>query len=158
MRHTIILTGLVSVLAIGLFAFIPVAKDRLSRINDGNAGSHGIVFIEEDWSRALTEAKKQKKLIFLDAYASWCGPCMMLKRKTFPDKTAGDFFNKNFINVAVNMEKGEGPSLLEKYSVHAFPTLIIADGEGNMVTYTKGFMNPQELMQFGEYGLNKTKQ
>ena len=155
MPHKIILPGLGVVFAIVLFAFIPVAKNRIFRINNRNVSGQGIVFIEEDWSKALTEAKTQKKWIFLDAYASWCGPCKLLKRETFPDKAAGGFFNKNFINVAVNMEKGDGPTLLEKYGVNAFPTLIIADGDGNMVTYTKGFMSPQELIQFGEYGLNK---
>jgi len=43
----------------------------------------------------------------------------MLKRKTFHDKAAGDFFNANFINVVVDMEKGEGPDLSVQYGVSA---------------------------------------
>ena len=51
----------------------------------------------------------------------------ILKKNTFPDKEAGDFFNENYINVAVDMEKGEGPALAQKYEVKAYPTLIITD-------------------------------
>jgi thioredoxin 1 len=155
MSHKLTLSSLAAVFTIGLFAFIPVVKIGIFEVNGMNKSGQGIVFIEEDWSKALAEAKKQKKLIFLDAYASWCGPCKLLKRKTFPDKDAGEFFNKNFINVALNMEKGDGPFLLEKFGVDAFPTLIIADGDGNMVTYTKGFISPKELIEFGQYGLKK---
>lgn len=117
----------------------------------------GIRFIEADWNKALAEAKKQQKLIFLDAYASWCGPCKLLKKNTFPDKAAGEFFNANYINVAIDMEKGDGPALSEKYGVNAYPTLIITDAEGNIITYTKGYLSPGQLIDFGEYGLKQKK-
>ncbi len=79
----------------------------------------------------------------------------MLKRNTFSKKEAGDFFNAHFINVAIDMEKGDGPALAEKFEVDAYPTLIIADKNGNILTYTKGYMNAVELVEFGKYGLNK---
>jgi thioredoxin 1 len=47
-----------------------------------------IVFIENSWDNALKEAKTQNKYIFVDAYASWCGPCKMLKATTFNDSKA----------------------------------------------------------------------
>ncbi len=117
----------------------------------------GIQFIENNWDKALAEAKLQHKLVFLDAYTTWCGPCKLLKKKTFPDAAAGEFFNKNFINVAVDMEKGAGPALLEKYGVNAFPTLIITDEAGNLLTYTKGFMEAKQLLAFGQHGLSLKK-
>ncbi|HZK65342.1 MAG TPA: thioredoxin family protein [Puia sp.] len=118
----------------------------------------GIQFLENSWAKALEQAKKENKLIFLDAYASWCGPCKMLKKNTFTKKAAGDFFNAHFINVAIDMEKGDGPSLSQKFEVDAYPTLIIADKNGNIVTYTKGYMNADQLIEFGNYGLKKYQQ
>jgi thiol:disulfide interchange protein len=47
----------------------------------------GIQFIEEDWAQALKTAKDKEKLIFLDIYATWCGPCKMLKQYTFTDSS-----------------------------------------------------------------------
>ncbi len=157
--HTcnLIFPRLVAVFAIAFISFTPKVKITTNATDASHKSVHGIVFIEEDWSRALAEAKKQKKLIFLDAYASWCGPCKLLKKKTFTDKEASEFFNRNFINVSVDMEKGEGLHLAETYEVYAVPTLIIADMDGNRVAYTKGFISPKELIEFGEYGLNKNK-
>lgn len=151
-----LVSGLIVLLAVVVFAFAPKSKTR-SENNTPNEKAEGIQFIEADWNKALAEAKKQNKLIFLDAYASWCGPCKMLKKNTFPNKKAGDFFNKNFVNVAIDMEKGDGPALAEKYPVSAYPTLIIANAEGEIITYTQGYISPKELIRFGEYGITKSK-
>jgi thioredoxin 1 len=115
----------------------------------------GIRFVDPSWSKVLEEAKKQDKLIFLDAYTTWCGPCKLLKSKTFTDEKAGKFFNDNFINVAFDMEAGDGIKLAEKYNVNAYPTLLILDKNGKIVTYTIGFINAKELIRFGESGLAK---
>lgn len=117
----------------------------------------GIQFVETDWNKVKLMAKKQNKLIFLDAYAVWCGPCKMLKRNTFPNKEAGDFFNKHFINVAIDMEKGEGLMLAQKFNVNAYPTLIIADAEGNAITITKGYIGADDLIKFGMHGVDEYK-
>src|SRR5215470_5813015 len=71
----------------------------------------GIHFIEDDWNLALKQAQAQNKLVFIDIYATWCGPCKMLKQYTFTDSAVGDFFNRNFVNVSVDAEKGVGPQL-----------------------------------------------
>lgn len=117
----------------------------------------GIQFEPKGWQYALLEAKKQDKLVFLDAYTSWCGPCKLLKKNTFTNKSVGDFFNKNFINITVDMEKGEGIALAKKYEVNAYPTLLLLDSAGNVVTYTKGYLSPEQLIEFGKYGLNRIK-
>src|SRR5215471_3233340 len=87
----------------------------------------GIQFIEEDWNLALKKAQSQNKLVFVDIYATWCGPCKMIKQYTFTDSAVGDFFNKNFINVSIDGEKGIGPQLAQQFSIDAYPTLIVTD-------------------------------
>lgn len=148
--------GILALSAITIFAFKTEERGGSGDVTGRDKGQ-GIQFIEADWNKALAEAKKQNKLIFLDAYASWCGPCKSLKKYTFTDKEAGDFFNQHFINVAVNMEKGDGPALSQQYNVDAYPTLIIADANGRMVTYTKGYISPKQLIDFGSYGLSQHK-
>lgn len=146
---------LLIVVSVMFWAFTIHQDDTKPAIPDGKTG--GIVFIESNWNKALEEAQKQHKLIFLDAYASWCSPCKLLKKNTFPDKNAGSFFNENFISVAIDMEKGDGPGLSEKFRVDAYPTLIIADEHGNPIAYTKGYMLPADLIEFGKFGLTKGK-
>ena len=153
MNRKILITGVLAVCAVLVFACLPKADNKETTVD--NNTENGIKFIEENWSKALQEAKKQKKLIFLDAYTSWCGPCKMLKRNTFPDKAAGEFFNKNFINIALDMEKGDGIAVAEKYQVNAYPTLIIADADGKIITYSQGYVDPNQLIEFGKYGLSK---
>lgn len=116
----------------------------------------GIQFIEEDWEQALKTAKDKDKLIFLDIYATWCGPCKMLKQYTFTDSSVGEFFNKNFINVTVDGEKGVGPQLAEKYAIEGYPTLIVADETGKPVLITAGYIPTDVLMQFANEALKRS--
>lgn len=115
----------------------------------------GIKFIEQDWKAAVQEAKANNKLIFLDIYATWCGPCKMLKKNTFTDKAVGEFFNKNFVNLSVDGEAGVGPQLAQLYQIQAYPTLIVVDATGKPVLYTVGYIDAKTLMDFGQTALKK---
>ena len=117
--------------------------------------ANGIKFIDEDWKLALKKAASEKKYIFVDAYASWCGPCKLLKLTTFKNKKAAEFFNEQFINVSIDMEKGQGPELSGKWGVQAFPTLIIFTPEGKPVIGTIGMIKVEDLIKFGKEGLQK---
>lgn len=121
-----------------------------------NIGNSKIVFIEDDWHEALKQAAAQHKYIFVDAYATWCGPCKMLKATTFRNKKAADFYNKNFINVAIDMEKGLGPQLASQWGMQAYPTLIIFNSKGDPVLGTVGYIKAPDLIRFGEAALKKT--
>ena len=57
----------------------------------------GIEFFKGTWEEALAEAKAQDKIIFMDAYAVWCGPCKRMAATVFTDKKVGKFYNENFI-------------------------------------------------------------
>ena len=81
----------------------------------------------------------------------------MLKRNTFTNSEVGEFFNKNFVNITIDGEKGVGPSLAKKYSIPGYPTLIIADAKGNPVLYTAGYINPQQLLEFAKEAVSKGK-
>ena len=118
-------------------------------------GKPGIQFIEENWDQALKTAKDNNKLIFLDIYATWCGPCKMLKQYTFTDSAVGEFFNKNFVNVSVDGEKGVGPQLAQQYAIEGYPTLIVADETGKPVLITAGYIPSDVLMQFAKEALKR---
>lgn len=82
----------------------------------GGIFGQGIVFMDnKPWDEVLQEAKKQNRLIFMDCYTVWCGPCKGLSQDIFPQKQVGDFFNAHFVNVKYDMEKGDGKMLREKY-------------------------------------------
>ena len=73
MRNKMFVSGMLIIVALLAVAFIPKWMKH-KEANSNNENEQGIQFIEANWSKALQEAKKQHKLIFIDAYASWCGP------------------------------------------------------------------------------------
>ena len=123
--------------------------------NATNSSSGEIVFSNKKWKDVMTEAKKSGKFIFVDAYTSWCGPCKLLKSTTFKDKKAAAFFNENFINYTTDMEKGEGPTLAEKWNITAYPSLLFFNSQGIMVLKQVGYVNAETLVEFGRQALLK---
>ncbi len=109
----------------------------------------GIEFMDnEPWSKVLQRAKEQNRLIFMDCYTVWCGPCKGLAQDVFPQKQVGDFFNAHFVNVKYDMEKGDGKMLREKYKEYiiGFPTLLLLDGDGNVVHQMAGYQKAENLI------------
>lgn len=106
----------------------------------------GIVFQDISWEAALSEAKKTKKLIFIDAYATWCQPCKALEKYTFTNEDVGNLFNNTFINVRFDMEKYPGLDLAEKYKVDLYPTLLFVDSNGDLVHRGCGALEPNDLL------------
>ena len=135
---TLILSGIIS------YSFYKTSESYKS------ISETGIQFTSISFEEALKLAKKEKKNIFLDAYASWCGPCKMLKKNIFTQKEVGDFYNSNFINMAIDMEQGEGPKLAQKYKVQAYPTLLFINHKGEVVGSALGYQQADEIIALGK--------
>ena len=101
------------------------------------------------WKEILQLAKKENKLIFMDCYTSWCGPCKALAKNVFTQEKVGDFFNPRFINVKYDMEKGDGKMLNEQYKKHiiGYPTLLLINAEGKVLQQLAGYKDADELIE-----------
>ncbi|HYQ57003.1 MAG TPA: thioredoxin domain-containing protein [Draconibacterium sp.] len=97
------------------------------------AFAQGIVFEDGTFEETLAKAKTENKMVFMDCYTTWCGPCKVLSKEVFPLKEVGDYFNQHFVSIKIDMEKGEGIELAKKYAVAAFPTLLFMDAEGKVI-------------------------
>ncbi len=131
-----------------LFAFFLILS--FSQVRAG-----GIEFFHGTWEEALEMAQVQDKLIFVDAYTTWCGPCKRMSKNVFTESSVGDFYNKNFISMKIDMEKKAGRKFQRKYPVSAYPTLYYIDGGGKAVHMTKGGRNPQEFIALGKEAMKK---
>ena len=129
-----------------LFAALMLAFGLSSFIFRTNA-EKGIIFYEGTFDAALAKAKSENKIIFLDAYASWCGPCKKMAANVFTDEKVGEYFNANFINLKIDMEKGEGPEIARKYPVQYYPTLFFINGKGNVVKKIIGYHDDLQLIK-----------
>ena len=108
-------------------------------------------------SDALARSKKEGKLVFIDCYTSWCGPCKYLAKEIFPQKEVGDFYNSHFINLSFDMEKGEGIKIRKKYAVQAYPTLLFLNAEGETVHVGIGAGDANMLVELGKTALDDTR-
>lgn len=106
-----------------------------------------IDFIKDDWNAILAQATAENKMVFVDAYTTWCGPCKLMDKKTFSNDLVATYFNETFINAKIDMEKGEGPELARKYGISAYPTLLFVNGQGNAVHRGLGFHDENALIE-----------
>lgn len=120
----------------------------------GSAQS-GIDFFHGDFEAAKELAKKNHKLIFMDAYAKWCGPCKRMAKDVFTDEKVGHFYNANFINLKMDMEVGEGIELLKKYRITSYPTLLFINELGEVVHMAKGSRSTDKFVELGKEALSK---
>lgn len=115
----------------------------------------GIRFEDVDsLEAALKLAKEQNKLVFMDCYTTWCGPCVHLTKNIFPIKEVGDFYNANFINVKFDMEKDAGIGIAKKYHVRAYPTLLFLDANGEVVHKHLGAGDQNLVLNIGKTALD----
>ena len=139
---------LIAILFLGIIAFLYFRNNPKVDFKEDTAD--GVHFQKGNWQQALDLAKKENKLVFLDIYATWCGPCKQLKKYTFADKLAGEFFNKNFVNMALDGEQEEGATLAQKFGIEAYPTLMFVTPEGELITKSPGFRTAPDLINLGK--------
>lgn len=116
----------------------------------------GIEFFHGTFAEAKEAAGQQGKLIFIDAYTTWCGPCKRMSAQVFTQEEVGEFYNQTFVNLKLDMEKGEGRDFQQKYRVNAFPTLLFLDPEGNVVHKLVGGMDATNFLKLGKFAASKS--
>ena len=101
-------------------------------------------FQELNLTKALEKAKGEEKMVFVDCYTSWCGPCKVMATNILPIKEVGDFLNERFVCVKYDMEKGEGPEMAKKYGVEAYPTFLLLKADGTLIQSLVGMTSTGE--------------
>lgn len=117
-----------------------------------------IHFEKVAFSELLKKAEKEKKMIFIDCYTSWCPPCRRMEKNVFPNDTVADFYNSHFICASFDMEKEEGPTLAKRYEVNCYPTYLFLDEKGNLVHRQSGEWSVAEFLAIGNAALSPERQ
>lgn len=98
-------------------------------------GNYGIRFEKGTWSEVIRKAADQHKLVFVDFYTEWCGPCLNMAENIFTLPDVGLFYNEHFICVQIDAEHGEGVALANKCEVHVYPTYCFIDPVSQKVVH-----------------------
>lgn len=111
------------------------------------------------WEQVKAKAKAENKYIFLDAFATWCVPCKLMDKTVYQTDTVGNYFNKRFIAVKVQMDLTKNDNdqvkdwyydamaLQKKYRVVAYPSLLYFSPEGVIVHKETGFIQINRLLE-----------
>ena len=82
---------------------------------------------------AAMKAKKENKLVFVDCYTQWCGPCKKMIRDVFPQEKVGKYMNANFVSIKIDREAAYAEGLARNWQVSAYPTFIIFNADGKEI-------------------------
>ena len=110
------------------------------------------------WKQIKEKAVKENKMIFFDAYATWCGPCKYLEEDVYTDDGVASYYNANYINVKMDMEAGEGLILSKEFAITSYPTLLFFSPAGKLVHKAIGAMDPPEFIELGKKAKNPSTQ
>ena len=118
-------------------------------INLGELNKKGIEFSSKSFDKAIKISKELNKPIFIDFYTYWCGPCKRMDNFVFTDSIIGDFYNKNFICLKIDAEKGEGIALKNKFEVQAYPTLLFLTPNLEIKLKHVGYRGTKDFLELG---------
>lgn len=117
-------------------------------------GNSGICFEQCCWHEILQKAKSQHKLIFVDFYTQWCGPCLNMAETVFSLSEVGAFYNNHFICMQIDAEQGEGLNLASKYNVRLYPTYCFIDPDSEKAVHvSSGTQTPETFIETGKSAL-----
>lgn len=103
------------------------------------------------WEALLEMAQSQHKLVFVDAFTTWCGPCKAMEREVFPDTALSSYFDTHFVSMQLNMESPQGRAFARVYPVDAYPSLLFIAPDGRLLKMNVGAVNIAKLLAIAHY-------
>jgi thiol-disulfide isomerase/thioredoxin len=148
-----------------------IAGTATAQILVAQQNATGVRFTENtSWSQVLARAKAESKYIFVDCYATWCGPCKKMDTDVYPLPQLGSAMNDKFISVKVQMDTtakdnqevqswyDDAHRLMKNYSILAFPTYLFFSPDGKIVHKDLGFKKAEDFIKLTTEAMDPAKQ
>lgn len=105
---------------------------------------------EDDWRNLLTRADSLNKPVFLDIYATWCGPCKQMDNIVFSDPDVALYYNGNFVNSKIDGESEFGVVLAREFGLRGYPTMYYLASDSFLYTNLVGFRPANFFLEYGK--------
>lgn len=118
----------------------------------------GFVTHAVNWKYSFETAQKEAlamdKLMIVDFWASWCGPCKLMDTESW-DKDEVSALMSNYVAVKIDIDKEK--DLARKYGVNSIPFIFLMDGNGKIIKMHRGYQTKSQVMNFLKtYAFNTT--
>ena len=111
------------------------------------ADAHPAMFSDMTLQQAIAKADKENKLVLVDFTATWCGPCQMMEKGAWSDKTVEDWVKKNALAVQIDVDAQKDTA--QALKIQAMPTVIVfKPHQKDEVTRKLGLQSSEELLQW----------
>ena len=107
------------------------------------AETSGSPFLAISLDQALARAAKEKRIVFIDFYTTWCGPCKLLDNTTWKDEKVIALLNQKTLALKIDAEKET--ALSKKYGINAYPTLLLLKPDGSILDRMVGYQTPEQF-------------
>jgi thioredoxin-related protein len=105
-----------------------------------------INFFKGSWDELQAEAQKTNKPYFVDFYATWCGPCKLMDKKTFVDPQVVAYVNAHYLAYKLDVDRSPGDKLSDQFGVEYLPTFVLFSPQGQVLAQETGYHKPDEFI------------
>ena len=124
------------VIALGLLFVLPT-----------QASADGDIFADLSLEAALAKAGETDKMVVLDFFATWCGPCIQMDKETWPHKDVVAWVGKHAILIKIDVDKEE--AVAKEFNVTAMPTVVFLKADKSEISRFVGGYPASEFVSFG---------
>lgn len=142
---------------IAIVVALLAARVVVSRMDASRQGSGDDLVQWVPLDRAEELARESGRPILYDFTAAWCGPCHQLQADVFRNERLAAMINERFVPVRVvdrMREDGRNDppveALQQRFGVQGFPTIVVADVEGNARERLEGYRGAGAFEQMME--------
>lgn len=112
------------------------------------AGTSSLVagpFSDLSFESASKEAAKSGKIVLVDFYTTWCGPCKMLDKTTWTDPKVIELLEKKTVALRIDAEKET--ALSKRYKIEAYPSILLIKADGTEIDRIVGYEQPGPFIE-----------
>jgi len=100
----------------------------------------------EQMEAVKKKASDQMLMLFVDVYATWCGPCKMMDRDVYGDPAVALYMNNHYVNVKLDGETDYGRIFADAQQLEGYPSMFILNDEGERISEIVGYTPADELL------------